>query len=548
MRYLLRAFAVLVFFAIALLPGIASAGGPTEGRSATIIEGVTATGSVSGGGITLTARLRDADGNPMGGETMVFYELSTVFGERLMEVGRAVTDSSGSAALAHQPTWRGEHTVVVRYGGSDARSPSQATFRFESTAPAHEHENAEFGLEGPRRWAPIGIGLAVLAVWGILGLALARAVLGISGYGAVAGSIPLPTMPDPLQRLRQPLRPASLTPVLVLLGGLTILALPIGWALPRGGANEPPAWTRVPADRITNRTPIDTPFPATLVETIPSIRMDDTGRPSRDSADLPSDVVVVDDRVLVLDTNKGRVLTLAPEGKFARTFESDRRGKTSLLRAEAMTQFGKQLYVAAPLFGNVVVLSTSGNVERVIEAQVPEGDRPFHPAGIAVGSQGRVWVSDSSNHRVVEVSDTGMFLTSIGEGLASSDREGLDTPEGLALDFSGNLLVADSGNRVVKKYSPIGVFLDVVGKEQLSNPRAIAVDYWGNIFVSDTDLHAVLAFAPDGSFLGAIGGSGNSGTSAGAQLQYPDGLAVDGDRLYVVDRLAGVFVFELGAE
>lgn len=544
MRKIFAAAIILATAMFAALPaGTLLAEGPGEGRGQTVLTVVAPSEHTTADSLTLTARLHDESGTPVGGATVVFYELSTVFGERLMEVGKALTDSTGTASLAHHPTWPGEHTVVVRYGGTDQNSPSQKTFRFNSTAPPHQHENAKFGLEVPRKWAPIGIGLLVLAVWGTLGLALMRAVLGISGLGPVAGAIPLPTVRAPIERMREPLRPASLTPVIVLLTGLTVLAFPIGWALPRGGAEEVPAWTRVPPGRVSDTTALDHAFPATLVEAITATRMDDSGRLSRDSADLPSDVALIGDRVLVLDTNKGRVMTLTSEGKLARTFESDRGGRTSLLRALAITAHRNELYIAAPLFGNIVVMSSEGHVDRVIEAQVPEGIRRFHPAGIAVSNHDRIWVSDSSNHRVVQLSDTGVFISSIGQGLVSSERDGLDKPAGLALDISGNLLVADSGNRVVKKYSPLGIFLGAIGKEQLSNPQAVTIDDRGTIFVSDSDLRAVLVFGPDGSFLGSIAATSES--SSGSSLQYPAGLAVNGNRLYVVDRLSGVFVFDL---
>ena len=56
-----------------------------------------------------------------------------------------------------------------------------------------------------------------------------------------------------------------------------------------------------------------------------------------------------------------------------------------------------KLYVASSLAGNVVVVSTSGRIERVIKPQVPDGDEPLRLTGIAVTTRGEIWLSDPDN-------------------------------------------------------------------------------------------------------------------------------------------------------
>jgi hypothetical protein len=72
------------------------------------------------------------------------------------------------------------------------------------------------------------------------------------------------------------------------------------------------------------------------------------------------------------------------------------------------------------------------------------------------------------------------------------------------------------------------------------------VDAAGTVFVSDDQLMAVLAFGPDGSYLGSIGREPLAQAATPARFQAPYGLVVEGSDLYVMDRLAGLFVFELG--
>jgi sugar lactone lactonase YvrE len=516
--------------------------------------------------VTLAAKLSANDGTPARGEQVVFYELSSVFGERLMKLGSAMTDVTGTASLPYEPTWKGQHTVVVRYGGDSEYTPAQTTFRFQSTAPPHVHQNARFGLEAPRKWAPLGVGLAVLAVWGVLGLALVRTVVGIAGAAPATDSSTAFWTP---RRSLHPvsLGPALLSPLILALAALTAAALFVGLVLPRthgseaglaapvaqSGANDAqsnvlaaqvmPAATSGGSDVQGGRG-----VAARVIQSIPAFSTDEEGNLTPNSPDLPAGVAVVNDHVFVLDTNHGRVLAVTADGQLARTFESDPDGQTSVAHALAMTTHEGQLYVAAPLFGNIVQLSTAGHVDGVIQPLLPKAAHPFRPAGIAVTDQGDIWLSDSANHRVVLVSGSGVLLATIGRAAAASGSEDFDTPGGIALDGSGHLWVVDTGTHEVKEYSPQGTLLSTIGHDALSMPRDVAVDEGGHVFVTDQALREVRVFGTDGALLGSIGKSdGTAGGPSDSGLQYPSGIEINGDRLFVMDRLSGMFVFQLEA-
>jgi DNA-binding beta-propeller fold protein YncE len=144
-------------------------------------------------------------------------------------------------------------------------------------------------------------------------------------------------------------------------------------------------------------------------------------------------------------------------------------------------------------------------------------------------------VSDSANHRVLLLNERGEFQQVIGEGVPSASSQGFNTPGGLAVDNDGNLYVADTLNRVVKKYSPMGIFMQTIGEGRLDLPSSVAVDEDGMVFVSDESAHLVSAFGPDGAYLGSIGKG---------QLEAPHSVKTDGELLYVMDRLAGLLVFQ----
>jgi hypothetical protein len=535
------AVATPLIILIALVTHAASAQTPPRQVVPVVLEGVLPAQQVTGQqSVTLAARLHGPDGAPVRGETLDFYVINSVFGEHLMKVGQAPTDATGTAELLYEPTWAGEHTVVVRYGGA-AYTPTQTTFRINAAGPAHVHENARFGLEPVRAVAPLGAALAILAVWGTLALAVTRTVRGIRAAApATSSALPLVRMPEALS-------PAPLRPVLLAITVVMALALPIAWFQAREGSAGPPALAGAPLVPGAEQPGSDKILPAALLRFVPAITTDAAGQLTPDSADLPADVALLGDRQYVLDTNKGRILTVTPAGQLARMFESDRDGETSLLGASAITSLDGEIYVAGPRFGTVIVLSPFGKIEEVLKIELPAAEHPFRPAGIAVTDDGQIWLSDSNNHRVVSVDRKGRFLGSIGKGAAATGEYGLDTPGGIAVDALGNLWVADTGNHEVKKYSPKGVFLAAIGHRELARPEAVAVDDAGDIFVTDDERAAVLAFGRDGAFLGSFGNDATVGAQSPPRLQSPAGIEVKGTTVYVMDRLSGLFIFSVGA-
>ncbi|MEK7248109.1 MAG: hypothetical protein AAB092_06510, partial [Chloroflexota bacterium] len=67
--------------------------------------------------VVLAARLMNGD-EPVAGVPVTFYVVTTVFGERLMKVGEALSDATGTASLLYRLTWEGDHTAVARFAGT----------------------------------------------------------------------------------------------------------------------------------------------------------------------------------------------------------------------------------------------------------------------------------------------------------------------------------------------------------------------------------------------------------------------------------------------
>jgi len=160
------------------------------------------------------------------------------------------------------------------------------------------------------------------------------------------------------------------------------------------------------------------------------------------------------------------------------------------------------------------------------------------PTGLAEDSAGNIYVSDTGYDRVIKLSSTGAYQSTV---ISSSNTE-LTSPLGLAVDPSGNVYIANgasSGGAILEVSFSGGVSdLDIPG---LINPQGLAVDAAGNLYFSDLGAHTlglvqnggtVLAFAGSG----AASDSADSGPAALAGIASPLGVAYDGaGNVYVAD-------------
>ncbi len=170
-----------------------------------------------------------------------------------------------------------------------------------------------------------------------------------------------------------------------------------------------------------------------------------------------------------------------------------------------------------------------------------EGQFSF-PKGLAIDSEGDIYVVDSQNHRVQKFDSKGGFITAWGSFGEAPGQ--FSEPWGVAVDGEDNVYVADTWNHRIQKFTKDGefitywgVFQDTQGEltEPLGafyGPRDIAIDAEGNLYVTDTGNKRVQKFDSQGNPLGQWGGVG----SEPGQFLEPVGIAIDqeGD-IYVAD-------------
>ena len=202
-----------------------------------------------------------------------------------------------------------------------------------------------------------------------------------------------------------------------------------------------------------------------------------------------------------------------------------------------------RLFIADVMNNRVVVLWRDG---RAIATWGKHGTEPgdfVWPRGVSVSVDGNVYVADTGNHRIQVLSDTGQTASMAwGKRVAGSpvigNRPGeFSRPSAVAVGVDGKVFVADTGNHRIQVLSATGTpiaqwtgadYLDM----PLASPQGVAIAPDRTVFVTDWGNDRVVAFDPSGRSRVVLGGSAG-GASA---LSGPVGISVaaNGD-IHVAD-------------
>lgn len=165
--------------------------------------------------------------------------------------------------------------------------------------------------------------------------------------------------------------------------------------------------------------------------------------------------------------------------------------------------------------------------------QRASGERLIKPYGVAVGSDGRIFVTDTVARRVFVFDPEAKTVTFVGE----SGTGKVAKPVGVAVDAAGTVFVADATLNRVFGYATDGRLAIAIGREgELENPSGLAIDRERQLlYVADAKKHQVFCYSStDGSVVRTIG---RRGVEPG-EFNFPTNLSVDRQgRLYVADTL-----------
>jgi len=179
------------------------------------------------------------------------------------------------------------------------------------------------------------------------------------------------------------------------------------------------------------------------------------------------------------------------------------------------------------------------------------------PYGVAVDAAGNLYIADTYDNRIREVSaSTGIITTIAGNGSQNDSGDGgpasaaeLDVPIGVAVDAPGNLYIADySGGRIREVSASTGIITTVAGNGTIETysgdggpataaglgiPTGVAVDAAGNLYIADFFDDVIREVSASTGIITTVAGngspvySGDGGAATAAGLDDPRGVAVD---------------------
>lgn len=269
---------------------------------------------------------------------------------------------------------------------------------------------------------------------------------------------------------------------------------------------------------------------------------DDTLLISTTDANSWTDITLTDDDRPTLDTLKVKLID--------RSFDGQATSSIGIIPG-GYSPIGTESLVVPKVLELLAGNGTAGGTDGV-----GSNATFFNPAGITVGANGYIYVADYAGHRIRRVSSMGVVSTIAGNGqIAFANGIGtsatFSNPRGLALDSNGNLYVADDSNHRIRKITPDGVVTTFAGNDTAGTqdgqgtsatfkaPNHVVFDSNGNLYVSDHGAHNIRKITP-GGLVSTFAGSGSEGstdaTGTNASFSILHGIVFDtANNLYVAD-------------
>ncbi|MBI5230678.1 MAG: 6-bladed beta-propeller [Coriobacteriales bacterium] len=263
-----------------------------------------------------------------------------------------------------------------------------------------------------------------------------------------------------------------------------------------------------------------------------------------------------DGRVYVADTGNNRIVVFGADGTYLSSFGRFGVAKPASGSTATWTkgELNAPVAVDTDTDGNVYVADFYNDSISVFDAEgeflrrFPDPTKPVGKGSSGQGGGGiavtdvavlgdRVLATDT--YQVFEFTRDGRFVRQFGRpGTGPAD---LDHPNGIAIDRSGRIYVADSNNQRVAAFDAAGVPLWRLGvpaadftrgARPFNVPRGVAIMPDGDVIVVDALDHVLVRLSADGKQVARYGQRG----VAPGELNFPNSIDVDGDRLLVADK------------
>ncbi len=184
------------------------------------------------------------------------------------------------------------------------------------------------------------------------------------------------------------------------------------------------------------------------------------------------------------------------------------------------------------------------------------------PAAVVTDASNNIYLADFTANAIRKINSSGVISTfagSLGPDNVAGISSFLPFPAGNLVDPSGNLYVVDQLDNRVRRFAAnsttvsTAVGTGIIGysgdngpatSAQLNFPQGIALDSVGDLFVADTGNFVIRKVAAGTGIITTIAGtsnagySGDGGAATSAQLSFPTSVVVDGsNNVYIADML-----------
>lgn len=213
------------------------------------------------------------------------------------------------------------------------------------------------------------------------------------------------------------------------------------------------------------------------------------------------------------------------------------------------------------------VYACSGTVYKITPTGIVTTIADVNGESIAIDSVGNIYAADENDRCVKKISSSNIVTVVAGNGTQGNSGDGgpataaeLFSPTGVAVDRFGNLYIADGVNNVVRKVNAVGIISTIAGTPytiggtggfsgdggpataaKFNYAFSLSVDVNGNIYVADVGNNRIRKIDNSGIITtvagnGTEGFSGDRGPAIYAELDGPDGVAIDASgNLYISD-------------